>query len=129
MVDFPVAAFILMSTEETALRFIRAAVAAQFHKNGCFEPFLWNSAIVTVRISTGAPQHSRSVRIISRLRAAGRLISAGNRPSGLRRPALRSRMLSGKTDRPPCQDSAWGSCPAGRKGRISASLALDKAGL
>ena len=48
-----------MSTEETALWFLRGAVAAQFHKNGCSEPFLWNSAIVAMRISTGAPQHSR----------------------------------------------------------------------
>ena len=40
-----------MSTEETALRFLRAAVAAQFHKNGSFEPLLWNSAIVAMRIS------------------------------------------------------------------------------
>ena len=47
-----------MSTEETALRFL-PAVAAQFHKNGCSEPFLWNSAIVAMRISTGAPRHSR----------------------------------------------------------------------
>ena len=50
---------IIMSTEETALRFLRAAVAAQFHKNGSFEPLLWNSAIVAMRISTGAPQRSR----------------------------------------------------------------------
>ena len=48
--------------EETVLRFLPAAVAAQFHKNGCFEPFLWNSAIVTMRISTGAPRHSRGRR-------------------------------------------------------------------
>ena len=48
-----------MSTEETALRFLRAAVAAQFHKNGSFEPLLWNSAIVAMRISTGAPRRSR----------------------------------------------------------------------
>ena len=51
-----------MSAEATALRFLRAAVAAQFHKNGCSEPFLWNSAIVAMRISTGAPQHSRGKR-------------------------------------------------------------------
>ena len=36
---------IIMPTEETALRFLRAAVAARFHKNGSFEPLLWNSAI------------------------------------------------------------------------------------
>ena len=48
-----------MPAEETALRFIRAAVAAQSHKNGSFDPFLWTSAIVTMRIPTGAPQHSR----------------------------------------------------------------------
>ena len=41
------------------MRFIRAAVAAQFHKNGSFEPLLWNLAIVSMRISTGAPQRSR----------------------------------------------------------------------
>ena len=50
---------IIMPTEETALRFLRAAVAAQFHKNGSFEPLLWNLAIVAMRISTGAPQRSR----------------------------------------------------------------------
>ena len=50
---------IIMSTEETALRFLRAAVAAQFHKNGSFEPLLWNSAIVAMRISTGALWRSR----------------------------------------------------------------------
>ena len=47
---------IIMPTEETALRFLRAAVAAQLHKNGSFEPLLWNSAIVAMRISTGAPR-------------------------------------------------------------------------
>ena len=36
------------------MRFIRAAVSAQFHKNGHFEPLLWNSVIVTMRISVGA---------------------------------------------------------------------------
>ena len=50
---------IIMPTEETALRFLRAAVAARFHKNGSFEPLLWNSAIAAMRISTGAPQRSR----------------------------------------------------------------------
>ena len=49
----------IMSTEETALRFLCAAVAAQFHKNGSFEPLLWNAAIVAMRISAGAPQRSR----------------------------------------------------------------------
>ena len=50
---------IIMPTEETALRFPRTAVAARFHKNGSFEPLLWNSAIAAMRISTGAPQRSR----------------------------------------------------------------------
>ena len=45
-----------MPAEETALRFLRAAAAAQFHKNGSFEPLLWTSAIAAMRISTGAPQ-------------------------------------------------------------------------
>ena len=49
----------IMSTEETALRFLRAAVAAQFHKNGSFEPLLWNAAIVVMRISTGGLRRSR----------------------------------------------------------------------
>ena len=49
IVDFT----IIMSTEETTLRFIRAAVAAQFQKNGCFEPFLWNSAIVAMLSTYG----------------------------------------------------------------------------
>ena len=48
-----------MSTEETALRFLRAAAAAQFHETGSFAPLLWNSAIAAMRISTGAPQRSR----------------------------------------------------------------------
>ncbi len=50
---------IILSAEETALRFLRAAAAAQFHKNGSLEPLLWNSAIVAMRISTGASQRSR----------------------------------------------------------------------
>ena len=45
----------ILSTEETALRFLPAAVAAQFHKNGCFEPFLWNSAIVAMRNKANQP--------------------------------------------------------------------------
>ena len=48
-----------MSADGTALRFLRAAVAAQSHKNGSFEPLLWNCAIVAMRISTGAPRRSR----------------------------------------------------------------------
>ena len=48
-----------MSAEETALRFLRAAVAAQLHKNASFAPLLWNLAIVSMRISTGAPRRSR----------------------------------------------------------------------
>jgi len=43
-----------MFAESTALRLIRAAYAAQFHKNGSFRPFLWNSDIVTMRISIDA---------------------------------------------------------------------------
>ena len=39
---------------EVERRFIPAAYAAQFHKNSAFEPFLWSSAIVTMRISIGA---------------------------------------------------------------------------
>ena len=43
-----------MSAEETENRFLRAAAAAQFHKSGSFEPILWNSVIVTMRLSAGA---------------------------------------------------------------------------
>ena len=50
---------IIMTAEETALRFLPAAMPAQFHKNGSKEPFLWNPVIVTMRISTGAPLRSR----------------------------------------------------------------------
>ena len=53
---------IIMSAEETASRFLPAAVAAQFHKSGFFEPFLWNSAIAAMRISTEAPRLSRGRR-------------------------------------------------------------------
>ena len=50
---FPFIGCTILSAEETALRFLRAAVAAQFHKNGSFEPLLWNSAIAAMRISIG----------------------------------------------------------------------------
>ena len=51
-----------MSAESTANRLIRAAAAAQFHKNGSKEPLLWNLVIATIlpaeqkqtRFATGA---------------------------------------------------------------------------
>ena len=48
----------MMSAEETALRFLRAAGAAQLHKSGSFERLLWNSAIAAMRLPRerrGAP--------------------------------------------------------------------------
>ena len=56
---FPRGRAMILSADETALRFLRAAAAAQFHQNGSFAPLLWNSAIVAMRISTGAPRRSR----------------------------------------------------------------------
>ena len=49
----------ILSTEEAPLRVLRAAGDAHFRSNGSFEPLLWTSAIVAMRISTGAPQRSR----------------------------------------------------------------------
>ena len=46
---------IIMSAESTAKVFIRAADAAQFHKNGAMERGLWHSAIVAMCISPGTP--------------------------------------------------------------------------
>ena len=47
-----------MFAESTAKRLIPTAVAVQFHKNSSIALFLWNSAIVTMRISAGVPRRS-----------------------------------------------------------------------
>lgn len=47
-----------MSGESTALRFVHAAVAAEFHKTDLLKPFLWNLAIVTMGISIGVEGHT-----------------------------------------------------------------------